>query len=521
MAASDRVGDRLMQFNSLNFIFLFLPVTLAGYLLFRKTRFANLFILAASIFFYASSALWYLLPLFVTALLDFVIGQYIEGRDDHRFRARLLWLSVIANLASLSVFKYTTWLTGDLSRLLAVYGITFTPITLALPPAISFYTFQSMSYTIDIYRREFKPYRNVIDYLSFVSFFPHLVAGPIMRARDLLPQLARIRDLPSASKVSIALFMILFGIFQKTVLADNFGLLVESIQRLIPVNGLTPGLGLIFTYAFAFQIYCDFAAYTTIARGVARLFGVELIRNFLTPYFSSNPSEFWNRWHISLSSWLRDYLYIPLGGSRDGKLMTFRNLMITMFLGGLWHGAGVFFILWGLWHGLLLVFYRLAPIDSMLARHLGRFGELLAIVIFFHLVCIGWIFFRATPEQFVPIVRSILELPGAVASIVVAYRPYFNWSVISHPWTLLSILVGMIKGFVSANWTFGIYSWGLLLFAIPVWVTDYRGWRKQGEFPDLFETMSWPTRTITILVLLYGIIFFARREANEFIYFAF
>jgi D-alanyl-lipoteichoic acid acyltransferase DltB (MBOAT superfamily) len=510
-----------MQFNSFSFIFVFLPVTLAGYLLLRKTRFANAFIFIASIFFYASSALWYLLPLFATALLDFIVGQYIADSKDDRFRSHMLWLSVVANLALLSVFKYTTWLTGDLSRGLAVYGIAFSPITLALPPAISFYTFQSMSYTIDIYRREFKPYRSVIDYLSFVSFFPHLVAGPIMRARDLLPQLARIRDLPSASKVSVALFMILFGLFQKTVLADNFGLIVESIQRLIPVNGLTPGLGLVFTYAFAFQIYCDFAAYTTIARGVARLFGVELIRNFLTPYFSSNPSEFWSRWHISLSSWLRDYLYIPLGGSRDGRLMTLRNLMITMLLGGLWHGAGVFFILWGLWHGLLLVLYRLLPIDSIVVRHLGRLGKLLSIVIFFHLTCIGWIFFRATPEQFMPIVRSIMELPGAVASIVIAYEPYLGWSLIIHPWTLVTILVGMVKGFVSANWTFSIYCWGLLLFALPLWITDYLGWRKQGEFPDLFEAMSWPVRTVAILVLLYGIIFFARREANEFIYFAF
>ena len=325
-------------------------------------------------------------------------------------------VSVVANLGLLSVFKYTGWLTGDLSRAgLRPTGLALTPVALARRPAISFYTFQSMSYTIDIYRREFKPYRNIIDYLLFVCSFPHLVARPIMRARDLLPQLARIRPPPSMATVNGALFMILFGLFQKTVLADNFGGIVETIQRMMGSKGdtLPPGVGLLFAYAFAFQIYCDFAAYTTIARGVARLFGVKLMRNFLTPYLSTNPSEFWGRWHISLSTWLRDYLYIPLGGNQRGSLKTMRNLMITMLLGGLWHGAGVFFIVWGLFHGLLLVFYRLVPIDKILSRRLGLFGDCVATVIFFHLVCLGWIFFRATPEQFMPIMKSIAaKLPA-------------------------------------------------------------------------------------------------------------
>jgi len=508
-----------MQFNSLSFIFVFLPVTLAGYLLLRKTRFANLFIFAASIFFYASSALWYLLPLFVTALLDFVVGQYIADSNDDRFRSRMLWLSVIANLTLLSVFKYTTWLIGDLSHWLAVYGIAFSPITLALPPAISFYTFQSMSYTIDIYRREFKPYRSVIDYLSFVSFFPHLVAGPIMRARDLLPQLARIRDLASASTVSIALFMILFGLFQKTVLADNFGLIVESIQRMFGGGSLPPGMGLLFAYAFGFQIYCDFAAYTTIARGVARLFGVNLMRNFLTPYFSSNPSEFWTRWHISLSQWLRDYLYVPLGGNRHGAAATLRNLMITMLLGGLWHGAGVFFIIWGAYHGALLVLYRLVPIDQFLIERLGRAGKLLSVVLFFHLVCFGWIFFRATPEQFMPIINSIMALPGAVIEVFGSYATY--WHQVGSSTDFVRVFIGTSWGFVAKNWTFTVYAWGVFLFALPLWTTDYLGWRRNCEFPDLLESMPWPVRSAVIVALIYGIIFFARREANEFIYFAF
>lgn len=504
-----------MQFNSFSFVFVFLPVVLAGYLVLRRTPFANLFMLLASLYFYGVSAWWYLIPFFVTALVDFFVGQQIEGSEDDRYRKRLLIVSIVANLGLLSVFKYTGWLTSDLSLALAPFGIALSPIALTLPPAISFYTFQSMSYTIDIYRREFKPYKNVVDYLSFVSFFPHLVAGPIMRARDLLPQLAKKRPLPSAETVSGALFMILFGLFQKTVLADNFGGLVELIQRMMPTKDaiLPPGIGLLFAYAFAFQIYCDFAAYSTIARGVARLFGVDLMRNFLTPYLSSNPSEFWTRWHISLSTWLRDYLYIPLGGSQHGSLMTMRNLMITMFLGGLWHGAGTFFIVWGLYHGALLVLYRLVPIDAFLISRFGRAGKVLSIVLFFHLVCVGWIFFRATPDQLGPIVNSILALPGAVIDAVPSSESFRAFGI--------HAVFGSIRSFHLANWTFATYGWGLLLFMLPVCITDLLGWRYDKEFPDLFPLMPWPLSSAIAVLLFYGILFFARREANEFIYFAF
>jgi len=500
-----------MQFNSFQFIFVFLPLTLGGYLLLRSTRFANLFMLVASLCFYAIGALWYLVPLFITALLDFFIGQKIEYTTNRTKQRVLLTVSIVANLGLLSVFKYSEWLLG---HSLHIFGIALT-----LPPAISFYTFQSMSYTVDIYRREFKPYRNVVDYMSFVAFFPHLVAGPIMRARDLLPQLARYRALPSAAVVSTALFMVLFGLFQKTVLADNFGLIVESILRMLAGGSLPPGMGLLFPYAFGFQIYCDFAAYTTIARGVARLFGVNLMRNFLTPYFSSNPSEFWTRWHISLSQWLRDYLYISLGGNRHGAAATLRNLMVTMLLGGLWHGAGVFFIIWGAYHGALLVLYRLVPIDRFLVERLGRAGKLLSVVLFFHLVGFGWIFFRATPEQFMPIINSIMALPGAVIDVFGSYATY--WHQVSSPTDFVRVLIGTVWGFVAKNWTFAVYTWGVFLFAVPLWTTDYLGWRRNCEFPDLFESMPWLVRSAVIVALIYGIIFFARREANEFIYFSF
>jgi D-alanyl-lipoteichoic acid acyltransferase DltB (MBOAT superfamily) len=511
-----------MSFNSLNYVFIFLPLTVLGYYLLRRTPVANLFMTCASLLFYAVSAVWYLAPLFVTAFVDYFIGQKIFDSIDDRYRKRLLILSVVVNLALLSVFKYTGWLSKELAVLLGSFGVTVGTISIALPPAISFYTFQSMSYTIDIYRREFKPYRNAIDYISFVSFFPHLVAGPIMRARDLLPQLAKQRPLPGHADVSMAFFMILFGLFQKTVVADNVGGMVELVAQLMgPGRGpLPPGVGLLFMYGFAFQIYCDFAAYSTIARGSAKLFNVNLMRNFLTPYMAANPSEFWQRWHISLSTWLRDYLYIPLGGSKHGKLLTFRNLMLTMFLGGLWHGAGFFFILWGIYHGLLLVLYRLVPLDEYLVRRFGRFGKFLAILVFFHLVCFGWIFFRATPEQFGPIWNSILAFPKTITATLTNYAPYFaKVPVLSLDF--LRTLKATAHGWLTANWVFFVYGWGIFLFSLPAIVTDLVAYRKGVEFPDLFKDMTVATKVCVILFLLYGIQFFGRREANEFIYFAF
>ena len=311
--------------------------------------------------------------------------------------------------------------------------------------------------------------------------------------------------------------MILFGLFQKTVLADNFGLQVEEIQRMMSGGSaeLPAGMGLLFAYAFALQIYCDFAAYTTIARGVARLFGVELMRNFLTPYFSTNPSEFWQRWHISLSTWLRDYLYIPLGGNQRGKLHTLRNLMLTMFLGGLWHGAGVFFIIWGLFHGLLLVIYRLVPIDAILINRFARAGRLLSMVLFFHLVCLGWIFFRATPEQFVPIMRSIAALPGVCVTALGTVLG--NW----HGLAFVPALKSGVVQFLDVDRHFITHGWGLVLYAVPVWITDYLGYRANTEFPDVMARLPWLVRALLVVVLIYGMQFFARREANEFIYFAF
>jgi D-alanyl-lipoteichoic acid acyltransferase DltB (MBOAT superfamily) len=348
-------------------------------------------------------------------------------------------------------------------------------IVVALPPGISFYTFQTMSYTIEVYRNEMKPTRDLRSYMAFVTFWPHLVAGPIMRARNLLHQLQQVRPVITADEARYALLLITWGLFKKMALADNFGLIVDQIDSHIKLGIFWPGAGLLFAYAFAGQIYCDFSAYTDIARGSAKLVGVDLIRNFETPYFAISPGDFWHRWHISLSTWLRDYLYIPLGGNRFGHWLEYRNLMITMTLGGLWHGAGILFIAWGVWHGLLLILYRAVPIDQYLIGF-GRAGKLLSIFLTFHLVCFGWIMFRAQPDTILPILHTIGEMFGSG-----------NLGT----FTVIAI---------------GVFSLGLIVFA-----TDYLGYRKGGEFTDLFKTMNPYVAAFLAVCAYFGIVLLARR----------
>ncbi len=516
-----------MEFNSYIFVFAFLPLVWVAYALVHRNVFlSNSVLFAASLVFYCFVVLWYLVPMLISAALDFVIGKKLSQTDEETRRRRLLIISVVVNVSLMSFFKYAGWISTHVAALAALFGISMSPLIVALPPGVSFYTFQTMSYTIDIYKRQFTPGKSFPNYLSFVTFFPQLVAGPIERAKDLLPQLSSVRRLVSPQVAAGALFLILFGLFQKIVLADNFGNLVDLVFRQLNTNStaLPAGMGLVFMYAFAFQIYCDFAAYSTIARGTARLFSIELSRNFLTPYFATNPSEFWERWHITLSRWLRDYLYIPLGGNKGGGLLTARNLLITMFLGGLWHGAGVFFIVWGIYHGLLLILYRFFPIHEYLGVSLGRFGKVLAIIVFFHLVCFGWIFFRATPEQFWPIVSSILALPEAIYNAFVSIQSYWlqvDWTQVSGLIHALNLLKSTLWQFVIANWTFSVYTWGLLVFAAPLLLFDYLGRRRNCEFPDLFQFMPTWVKVSAILILIYGIAFFGQRQANEFIYFAF
>ena len=474
-----------MTFISLDYLFLYLPIVVGLYLIFRRTILANVIVMVASYIFYAASAAWYLIPLIITSLLDFIVGLILSREDRPRYRRALLIASLSANLGLLGFFKYTPWLIGSLNVGFVALGIGYVLPTLAvtLPPGISFYTFQTMSYTIEVYRGEMKPTRNLVDYMAFVTFWPHLVAGPIMRAHNLLRQLERVRPLITADETRYALLLIVWGLFKKVVLADNFGLITDSIDGMFRNHSSFAGGGLLFAYAFAGQIYCDFSAYTDIARGSAKLIGVDLIRNFNTPYFAASPAEFWRRWHISLSTWLRDYLYIPLGGNRYGRWMEYRNLMITMTLGGLWHGAGILFVFWGIWHGLVLVLYRVVPFDRHLIALFGIVGKWLAILITFHIVCFGWILFRAQIDTIIPLLTSI-----------------FNG--------------GSIR-------MFGSFGLGLVGLSTITLLTDYLGYRKGGEFTDLFKTLN-PYAGAALAVACYlGLMVLGKREGAQFIYFQF
>ncbi len=479
-----------LTFISFPFLLFFLPAVYLGYRILINTPFVNYWLCAASLFFYGSSGVWYLVPLLFTCIFDYVVGQMIDPQRHFYYRRGLFIISVAIQIGLLSFFKYYGWFATNLNTFARDFnfGLLLPVSAFFLPPGISFYTFHTISYTADIYRGRFRPHNKLIDYITFVAFFPQLVAGPIARAADLLPQIAAKRPPITAQQWEAALWLIAWGLFKKVVLADNFAHLVGFAEAGIKPGHVVPGAGLLFAYAFAGQIYCDFSAYTDIARGIAKLFNVELTRNFRTPYFSMSPSEFWSRWHISLSTWLRDYLYIPLGGSREGRLKTMRNLTITMFLGGLWHGAGVGFIVWGLYHGLLLVIYHTTRLEERLLSGLGaRFGKAVAIFLMFHLVCAGWIFFRASNE----------ELLSAFQSIGMLLFTAPDWQMVKD--------VG----------------WGLVLFGAPVAVTEYFGWRRDLEFVDLYHNWSWIPRSVAYVAIFYGIVFFGARIQNEFIYFQF
>lgn len=401
-----------MLFNSREFV-VFLPVVLAVYYLLPH-RGQNWFLLAASCFFYASWDWRFLAPLLFSTTIDYFCARQMASSilrgEAPSARKRYLALSLVTNLGLLGFFKYFDFFAGSLQRLFGELGWSIQPWTLQLilPIGISFYTFQALSYTIDVYRGEIHATRHFWDFLLCVIYFPHLVAGPIQRARSLLPQVALPRKIRRDQLIE-GLHLILWGYFQKVYIADNMGAATSWIYSLPNPPGFLTLIGM---YSFAVQIFCDFSGYTDIARGIAKLMGFEFMLNFNLPYFAANPQEFWERWHISLSTWFRDYLYIPLGGNRKGTARTYVNLMVTMLIAGLWHGAAWHFVLWGAYHGVLLAAHRL------LKPVLGRITFVSAIpqgawravrVLFmFQLTCLGWLIFRA---------GSTAALAGMLASL--------------------------------------------------------------------------------------------------------
>lgn len=385
-----------MIFNSLTFL-VFVAIFLPVYFL-LKGRQRLLWALAGSYLFYGWWDWRFLSLIAISTAVDFFLGSAMYGEQNEARRKRLLLMSMVLNLGFLGFFKYFGFFTESFVTMLEGFGLqpSIHTLNIILPVGISFYTFQSMSYTIDIYRRQLEPEPDPIKFATFVAFWPQLVAGPIVRASDFLPQFRKDHSFQWDRLINGST-QILWGFFKKVAIADSLAPIVDQCFAQ-PDNYASIYLliGVIF---YSFQIYCDFSGYSDIAIGFARILGFDFPQNFRTPYFSQGFSEFWRRWHISLSSWLRDYLYISLGGNRGGKFNTYRNLMLTMLLGGLWHGAAWTFVFWGFLHGMYLVVERFLgkPFGKLMrSLHFPKWLKVavnVGLVYFF--TCLAWVYFRS------------------------------------------------------------------------------------------------------------------------------
>lgn len=388
-----------MLFNSFIF-FIFLGVVLPLYYFFPKKAKKPL-LLVASYVFYGYWDYRFVSLLLLSTMVDFFVGKALFKAEEKKKRKQLLAVSMLVNLGILGFFKYFGFFIDSLTPIAGIFGgnLDYLHLNIILPVGISFYTFQTMSYTIDIYRKKIEPTNNFIDFAVFVSFFPQLVAGPIERAKHLLPQIHK-TPLPNRQQIEKGIVLIVTGLFKKVMIGDTAGRFVDHI---FAQPNIYNGPELLFALLlFSIQIYADFSGYSSIARGTAKLLGIELMKNFEQPYLSRNITEFWRRWHISLSSWLKDYLYISLGGNRKGKIRTYINLLITMLLGGLWHGASWNFVIWGGLHGIYLAFHKWILKGKKVEERIRYHGvydiakQILFIITTYILVLITWLFFRAT-----------------------------------------------------------------------------------------------------------------------------
>lgn len=475
--------------------------------LYKKNVLRNAYLFIMSLFFYYKSGGYFFTLLIFSTIADFTLGQLIyQAKSDIR---KKLWVatSVIINLGVLGYFKYTYFFTDIINSIfnthfqvvnyLALWtnqsaGASFDISTIILPVGISFYTFQTISYTVDVYRGKVKPVKNIIDFGFYVSFFPQLVAGPIVRAAEFIPQLYQKFKL-TKQEFGHAVFLILSGLLKKMLISDYIS--INYVDRVFESPGSFTGFeNLMAVYGYSIQIYCDFSGYTDIAIGVALLLGFRLPVNFNSPYKALNITDFWHRWHISLSSWLRDYLYIPLGGNRKGKTRTYINIMITMLLGGLWHGANMRFVIWGGLHGLGLVIHKLwmklnLSLSKYYTTHSSRniFYRFISVFTTFHLVTFAWIFFRAKNMD---VAMSMIKQMGT----------NFQFSLIPL----------MIASYYKI---FAVIFLGLFLHWLPSsFKESYRGWFIQSHMAI----------KILITIIVIFIIFQVKSaEIQPFIYFQF
>jgi len=475
-------------FSSGLFLFLF-----AGFMLiynaFRRAPMARIvYVILFSLYFYYKSSGIYFLLLIFAATSDFLIAQGIYRVRSRAAKRWLVVLSVMVNLGMLGYFKYTNFLVDIANQMFGQGFLQFQNIF--LPVGISFFVFQSMSYTIDIYRGQLKPLGNWCDYLFYLSFFPQLVAGPIVRARDFLPQIYRNPVFVSRDMFGRGVFLILSGLFKKAIISDYISL--NFVDRVFDNPMLYSGFeNLMGVYGYALQIYCDFSGYSDMAIGIALLLGFRFPKNFDSPYKSATITEFWRRWHISLSTWLKDYLYISLGGNRKGRFRTYVNLVVTMLLGGLWHGAAPRFVLWGGFHGLLLALHkflmRLFPRMKATGADMKRGWRIAGIFVTFHLVCLGWIFFRA---------RDV----GTGADILEQVFTNFD----------ISLIPNIITGY-----------WEIFAMMLVGYVAHFTARRLQERACDAVIRNPLAVNALLIVVIIWVVMQVKSADIQPFIYFQF
>jgi len=419
-----------MLFNSIDFA-IFLPVVFILYWLLKKhLRAQNFLIAVASYVFYGMWDWRFLFLILFSTVVDYTMGLLIYKSDSKQRKKLFLWISILVNLGFLGYFKYSNFFLENFVDAFKFFGqdVSFRGLDIVLPVGISFYTFQTMSYTIDVYRDKLKPTKDFIAFSAFVSFFPQLVAGPIERATHLLPQFYKKRKF-KFSKAKDGLYLIIWGLFKKIVIADNCAQYANDIfDNYQDYSSPTLILGAVY---FAFQIYGDFSGYSDIAIGTSRLFGFDLMRNFAYPYFSRDIAEFWRRWHISLSTWFRDYLYIPLGGSRGGTWMKVRNTFIIFLVSGFWHGANWTFVVWG---GLNAIYFLPLLLSGKNRNHidivaedskLPSIKEFFKIALTFGITIFAWIFFRANDmSHAINFLKGLLQFDFAVEKLFIERFPF-------------------------------------------------------------------------------------------------
>lgn len=467
-------------FSSGFFLFLFLAFS-AVYISLRKANTLRiLFVTLFSYYFYYKSSGIYFFLLAVVTLSDFFIGKQIA-----RTRSRwLVALSVAIDLGLLAYFKYTNFFAGMLSQM---WTSNFQPWDIFLPVGISFFTFQSLSYTIDIYRGRIKPLDNILDYAFFVSFFPQLVAGPIVRAADFIPQIRK-PLVVTQQMFSEGVFLIISGLFKKAVISDYIS--VNFVERVFDRPDMYSGIeNLLATYGYTLQIYCDFSGYSDMAIGIALLLGFRFPVNFNSPYKSDSPTEFWRRWHISLSSWLRDYLYISLGGNRKGKVRQYINLIITMLLGGLWHGASLNFVMWGGLHGVALAIDKRK--NELLGRPKGYHSEgmkrFLEVFLTFHFVAFCWIFFRN--------------------------------STFENSWLMIKMIFTNLQPQILFDWVMSY--WGVALLMLTGYVLHFLPSRTTETAKSFISRQNIFVQALIIIAVVYVVIQVKSSDIQPFIYFQF